>query len=104
MVVRRGRNRLVQPEEEQEIQKDQIDPSVLLKMKDEINEKKEQVSELEGSKKTLLSQLADYGCKTVEEANKLIKKKREEQEKKQGQLTTGIESLLEEYDWDFQEN
>ena len=102
MVVRRGRNRLVQPEEAQE-QKDQIDPSVLLQMKDEINGKKEQISELEGSKKTLLSQLVDYGCKTVDDANKLIKKKQAEREKKQVQLTTGIEFLLEEYDWDFQE-
>lgn len=78
-----------------------VDADALLQMKQEIEDKKEQVHTLQGSRDTLLGQLADFGCATVEEAEKLIAKKQKELEKKRKLLADGIAELLGDYDWDF---
>lgn len=104
-----GRNRLVRDNSrvsgtmQSGISKKQIDPGILLDMKNEIEEKKSQVASLEGSKKTLISQLVDYECKTLDDANKLIGKKRTALEKKKIQFEEGTEKLLNDYDWDFRQ-
>ena len=104
-----GRNRLVRNNSrpigtmQSGISKKQIDPGLLLDMKNELEEKKSKVAGLEGSKKTLMSQLEDYECKTLDDATKLIAKKRTSLEKKNVQFEEGTEKLLNDYDWDFRQ-
>lgn len=79
----------------------------LFKLKEDVDAAKIAVSELEGQKKAQLKQLSeDWGCKTVEEAEKKIAVMRKDVEKLEEQIETGIEELeerLENPDKEFDE-
>jgi len=70
----------------------------LMSMKEEIDDAKIQVSELNGQLKYLKEQLeTQFSCKTVEEVEKLIKEKDEEIRKLNEQLEEGCAKLEEQY-------
>lgn len=70
----------------------------LLELKKQVDAAKVAISELEGQKKAQLKQLQeDWGCKTVEEAEKKLAKMRKEVETLETQIETGIEELEEMY-------
>ena len=70
----------------------------LLELKKQVDAAKVAISELEGQKKAQLKQLQeDWGCKTVEEAEKKLAKMRKEVETLETQIETGIEELEETY-------
>ena len=70
----------------------------LLELKKQVDAAKVAISELEGQKKPQLKQLQeDWGCKTVEEAEKKLAKMRKEVETLETQIETGIEELEETY-------
>jgi chromosome segregation ATPase len=70
----------------------------LMSMKEEIDDAKIKVSELNGQLKYLKEQLdTQFGCKTVEEAEKLIKEKDVEIQKLNKQLEEGCAELEEQY-------
>ena len=72
----------------------------LLELKEEIEEAKSEQSQLKGRLDGLLEQLQkDWGCKTIAEAEKKLKKLDEEIEQLQDQITkqtTELEKELEE--------
>ena len=75
-----------------------MDERQLLKLKEEIDTAKTEVSELEGSKKTMLKDLLDrFGCKTLEEASAKLEKMAAEIEALQAQLDAGIQKIEEKY-------
>jgi uncharacterized phage infection (PIP) family protein YhgE len=70
----------------------------LLKIKKEIDTAKTEVSELEGSKKTMLKDLLDrFGCKTLEEASTKLEKMTAEIEALQAQLDDGLREIEKKY-------
>jgi len=70
----------------------------LLKIKEEIDTAKTAVSELEGSKKTMMKDLLErFGCKTLEEASAKLESMAAEIEKLQEQLDTGLKEIEEKY-------
>jgi hypothetical protein len=72
----------------------QLDEQGLLDLRDQISEAKTSVSELKGHQQALLNQLkTDYGCKTVEEAEKKLKTMGKEITDLDNQITEGIEEL-----------
>jgi len=75
-----------------------MDERQLLKLKEEIDTAKTEVSELEGSKKTMLKDLLDrFGCKTLDEASAKLEKMAAEIEALQAQLDAGIQKIEEKY-------
>ena len=75
-----------------------MDERQLLKLKEEIDTAKTEVSELEGSKKTMLKGLLDrFGCKTLDEASAKLEKMAAEIEALQAQLDAGIQKIEEKY-------
>jgi len=75
-----------------------MDERQLLKLKEEIDTAKTEVSELEGSKKTMLKDLLDrFGCKTLDEASAKLEKMAAEIEALQAQLNAGIQKIEEKY-------
>lgn len=73
----------------------------LLNLKNEINEAKTKVSELTGEKQALLRQLKEeYGCKTIDEAQKKLKSLQKEIEKLEESIEQGIEELETKYDFE----
>lgn len=70
----------------------------LLKLKEDIEEAKVEVSKLEGRKGALMDQLLeDWDCKTIEEAKKLLKKKKKELEKVQKEAEKLTSELEDKY-------
>ena len=75
-----------------------MDERQLLKLKEEIDTAKTEVSELEGSKKTMLKDLLDrFGCKTLDEASAKLEKMAAEIEALQAQLDAGLREIEEKY-------
>jgi len=70
----------------------------LLKLKQEIDQAKSSVSELKGQQTALLKQLKEeWGCSSIEEAEKKIKKMQKEIETLDASIETGLEELEEQY-------
>lgn len=70
----------------------------LLKLKREVDEAKQKVSELKGQRIALMKQLqTDWECKTVEEAERKLKSMTKEVEKISSSIEEGIEALEETY-------
>ena len=73
----------------------------LLKMKEKIDKAKADVSRLEGSRDQLYKTLKkDFECKTLENAEKKVKKIGRELDKKETALAEGIVGLENDYEWD----
>ena len=63
----------------------------LLTLRQKIDEQKETVSRLKGKREALLDELQkDFGCTTIEEANKLYERKQKELKKKEDELKKKI--------------
>ena len=70
----------------------------LLRLKKDIDEAKNTLAELNGQKGTLTKQLKEnWGCSTIEEAEKVLKKMQIEIEKIQEDIDSGISELEEIY-------
>jgi predicted nuclease with TOPRIM domain len=70
----------------------------LLDLKEKITEAKSNVSELKGHQTALINQLkTDYGCKTVEEAEKKLKTMKSEITSLDEQIEEGVKELEEKY-------
>jgi len=77
----------------------ELDEQDLLDLKSEIDDAKEKVSELKGQKTVLLNQLkTDYGCKTIEEAEKKLRTMKKEIESLDEQIEDGLKELEEKYE------
>lgn len=73
----------------------------LLELRDQIDQAKEQINQLEGRKKYLMQQLSDqWGCQTVKEAKKKLENLESEVVDLDSKIKQGIQSLEEEYDLD----
>ena len=71
----------------------------LLQLKEKIDSAKIEVAELNGQKKRTLQQLKDdWNCKTVEDANALLEKLKDEIEQIDIGIQNGILELQEKYD------
>lgn len=73
----------------------------LLKMKQQTEEEKSEISRLEGSQSQLYETLSKYGCKTKKAAEKKLKELNDALEEKENLLESGIKKLEDEYEWDF---
>jgi chromosome segregation ATPase len=70
----------------------------LLTLKKEIDEAKTEVAELQGQYKALMKQLKDdWGCDSIEAAEKLLNKKDSELSKLATQIESGLKELEEKY-------
>lgn len=70
----------------------------LLKLKQEIDEAKDNVNQLKGQQTALLKQLKEeWGCSTIEAAEKKIAKMKKEIEILNTSIETGLEELEEKY-------
>ncbi len=67
----------------------------LLEMKEELEEKKSQRSELQGEWKSVVKQLEEFGAKSLEEAAQQIETEEEELEKMEASIRGQIEELEE---------
>jgi len=75
-----------------------MDEAGLLKLKRQIDEAKQQTSELRGHQSALMQQLkTDWKCNTVEEANKLMSKMNKEKTTFNTKIEEGMEELEERY-------
>ena len=75
-----------------------MNESQLLDLKKKVDAAKTEVSQLQGHQTALMNQLkTDWGCKTIEEAEKKIKVMKTEIEKLDESIQTGIEELEEKY-------
>jgi prefoldin subunit 5 len=73
----------------------------LLKLKREIDEAKDSVNQLKGQQTALLKQLKDeFGCSSLEEAEKKIAKMKKELELLTESIENGLEELEEKYHGD----
>jgi uncharacterized protein YaaN involved in tellurite resistance len=71
----------------------------LLELKKEVDEAKNNVVGLKGQQTALFKQLKDdWGCKTIEEAEKKVKSMGKEIDTLQEQIETGIEELEQKYE------
>jgi len=71
----------------------------LLKLKKEIDNSKEEVSQKKGQLTALLTQLKnDWGCDTVEKADKKLVSMKTEYQKMSDALEKGLEELEEKYE------
>lgn len=72
----------------------------LLKIKEQIEEAKGEVSELQGRKKYLLQELKEnWGCKTVDEAFEKIELLKKQVEDIENKIATEVGKLKNEYDF-----
>ena len=75
-----------------------LDEQQLLDLKKQIEQAKTQVAELQGSRKHLMKELKDdWGCTTIEEAEKKLKKLQKELEQLQNKIKEQTEELIEKY-------
>ncbi|MFA5934991.1 MAG: hypothetical protein WC827_03850 [Candidatus Paceibacterota bacterium] len=73
-----------------------MDEKGLLQLKQDIDEAKNSVNQLKGQQTALLKQLKDeWGCSSIEEAEKRIKKMQKEIETLDASIETGLEELEE---------
>lgn len=73
----------------------------LLNMKEKIDKAKADVSRLEGSRDQLYKTLSkDFDCKTLEAAEKKVKKIGKELDQQEVALVKGIATLEKQYNWD----
>ncbi len=71
----------------------------LLDLKEQIDDAKQSVSELKGQQTALLRQLKDtYKCSSIEEAEKLADKMKQDIDKLQKQIDEGCRELEEKYE------
>lgn len=71
----------------------------LLNLKQEIEEAKTKVAELQGSKKHLMKELEnDWKCTTVKQAEKKLETMKAELEKLKQKIQESTEELMEKYD------
>lgn len=78
--------------------KKQLDEQGLLDLKKKIDTAKSEVSELKGHQTALMNQLkADYGCKTIEEAEKKLKAMGKEIEGMEKEIEEGVKELEGKY-------
>jgi septation ring formation regulator EzrA len=73
--------------------KDQQLGKRLLQIKEELEKKKIQRSELQGELKSLLKQLKEFGAETTEYAAKMIAKQEVELKNTERQIQKGIEEI-----------
>lgn len=72
----------------------QTSPQILLDLKKKIEDAKREKAQHEGALKQLVSQLAhDYGCKTVEDAEKALKRLDEEIAREEKALDAAVRQL-----------
>ncbi len=70
----------------------------LLQLKSKVDEAKSEVTRLKGKEQYLMQQLGnDWGCKTVEDAEKLLKTMNKDIETTNTQIDKGLEELEEKY-------
>lgn len=73
--------------------------SDLLKLKQQVDAAKQEVSELKGHQSALMKQLKDdWKCESVEDAEKKLKSIKQEIECLDESITKGIEEIEEKYD------
>jgi len=66
----------------------------LIELQEEIEERKTQKAQLEGEKNAIVKQLKeDFGCKSVKQAEALIKEKESDVAKLEDELEEGLEEL-----------
>lgn len=73
--------------------------SELFELKEEIEEKKQHLSELKGELKVLLKQFEEYGCKTIRDVEKAISTKEKELDSISNEIelrTNALEEMLDE--------
>jgi len=68
-------------------------------MTTKLAKRKEEISELRGEKNTLLKQLKDEGCDSVEAGEKMAKAEQAKADKLRAKLTEGIAELESKYEW-----
>jgi uncharacterized protein YaaN involved in tellurite resistance len=69
----------------------------LLELKKDIDKAKEEKLQLQGQRKTLLSQLLEHGCKTLEEAEKKLKTLQKEIDNISVTIEKGMDEIEENY-------
>ena len=69
----------------------------LLKLKADIDSAKIKVSELTGQANALLKQLEEWGCKTIEEAERKLKEMETEVSNFESKIATGVLELESKY-------
>lgn len=78
-----------------------MDKQKLLQLKEDIDQAKNKLAQLEGRKKYLAQQLKDdWNCKTPKEGKQKLQSMKEEMDNLDTQIQKGIEQLEEEYDLD----
>ena len=71
----------------------------LMRLKDQIEDAKQDHSRLSGKQEYLLKELkTKYNCSSIEEANKLAKDLSEKRTKLEDQIQKGLEKLEEQYE------
>ena len=69
----------------------------LLKIKAAIDSARIKVSELTGQSNALLKQLEEWGCKTIEEAERKLKEMETEVNNFESKIAEGVKNLEEKY-------
>jgi len=70
----------------------------LLRLKEEIDEAKEKFLQFKGQREALIQQLKDnWGCSSIEDANKLLSEMSEEVESINSEIIDGITKLEQQY-------
>ena len=73
----------------------------LLKLKKEVDDAKQNVSELKGQQTALLKQLKDdWKCNSIEDAEKKLKTMNKEIDSLQQQIEKGIQEIEEKYEFE----
>lgn len=80
----------------------EIDVSVLIKMKKELEDKKDSIKIMEGKRNGFYEQLEkEFECDSFESGEQKLKKLENLKNKKQEELNSGIEKLQDGYEWEF---
>ena len=75
-----------------------MDEKQLLELKKKVDAAKSKVSELNGHQQALLKQLKDdWGCKTIDEAEKKLKSMKDEIGQLEQSIREGVKDLEEKY-------
>lgn len=69
----------------------------LIELKGQIDSAKTKVAELNGQKSALMKQLEEWGCKTIEEAEKKLKEMETEVSNLDIKIASGVKELEEKY-------
>lgn len=78
--------------------KEQMDERDLLDLKKKIETAKTTVSELKGHQQALMTQLKnDFGCKTIEDAEKKLRTMKENIDSLEEQIESGTKDLQKKY-------